>query len=86
MDKSAGKTQKAQIQRLLDGGIRTEVSQLSRLLHDKFMVVDGKKVWTGSYNCTVPAENRNRENALILDCPEAAELYEKEWVLIEIGN
>jgi phosphatidylserine/phosphatidylglycerophosphate/cardiolipin synthase-like enzyme len=45
---SAGKSQKAQIQRLLDAGIRTEVSQLSRLLHDKFMVVDGKKVWTAA--------------------------------------
>lgn len=83
---SAGKNQQLQIERLRSAGIRVEVSQLSRLLHNKFMVVDGKRVWTGSYNWTTQAEERHHENVVLLDCPEAAELYEREWAVIEIGK
>lgn len=83
---SEGKNQKVQIARLRSAGISAEISELSRLLHDKFAVFDRRRVWTGSYNWTVQAERRHRENAALLDCPEAAELYEHEWKLIEIGK
>lgn len=61
-----------------------EVSQLSRLLHDKFVVIDGRRVITGSFNWTTQAENRHRENVLILDCQDIARLYEEEWREIEV--
>lgn len=83
---SSGKNQKLQIARLHKAGIKVEISQLSRLLHNKFMVVDAKKVWTGSYNWTTQAENQHRENIVLLNCPEVADLFEREWVLIEIEN
>jgi phosphatidylserine/phosphatidylglycerophosphate/cardiolipin synthase-like enzyme len=46
--------------------------------HNKFAVIDGKRVITGSYNWTLKAE-QNWENLLFLDCPELAEKYEQEW-------
>ena len=46
--------------------------------HNKFAVIDGTRVITGSYNWTVKAE-KNWENLLFLDCPELAQQYEKEW-------
>ncbi len=76
---SAGKTQRAALDRLQQGGVSVEVSEMSRLLHDKFAAVDARWVITGSFNWTVPAENRNRENVLVLDCPSLARLYEQEW-------
>jgi phospholipase D len=76
---SSGKGQKAQIARLKAEDVTVQVSRLSRLLHDKYAVIDRKKVWTGSYNWTVDAETRHRENAVLLDCPAAAELYQAEW-------
>jgi len=83
---SAGKNQKAQIERLKRSGIRAEVSELSRLLHNKFAVIDRRVVITGSYNWTVQAEHRHRENLVLLVCPSIAEVYEKEWALIESGR
>jgi len=46
--------------------------------HNKFAVIDRKRVITGSYNWTLKAET-NWENLLFLDCPELAAKYEKEW-------
>ena len=50
--------------------------------HNKFAVIDQDKVITGSYNWTLKAE-KNWENLLILDCPELAKLYVREWEAIQ---
>ncbi|MDP3790451.1 MAG: phospholipase D-like domain-containing protein [Candidatus Omnitrophota bacterium] len=36
------------------------------LMHNKFMIIDDKKIYTGSYNWTGQAEKLNRENLIIL--------------------
>lgn len=51
-----------------------EVSKDMELLHDKFCVIDFKKVITGSYNWTYKAAH-NSENILILDDPTVATQY-----------
>ena len=79
---SAGRTQSAAIARLTDAGVTVEVSNMSRQLHDKFAVIDGKWIITGSFNWTSNAENRNRENLVILDCLDLAQSFEAEWELI----
>jgi phospholipase D len=76
---SAGKSQAALLSRLRAGGIEVEVSRVGRLLHDKFAIVDGRWVVTGSFNWTEGAEGRNRENVLALDCPALARAFEAEW-------
>ena len=79
---SAGQAQSAAIARLRDAGVTVEVSNLSRQLHDKFAVIDGRWVITGSFNWTSNAEDRNRENLVMLDCPDLAQNFESEWGLI----
>ena len=76
---SAGRDQSALLGRLRTAGVAVDVSRSRWLLHDKFAVVDGRWVITGSYNWTIAADRRNRENVLILDCPSLAALYEAEW-------
>jgi len=49
--------------------------------HNKFAVIDDSRVITGSYNWTLKAE-KNWENLLILDCPELARMYLREWEAI----
>ena len=83
---SSGRGQQTAIARLRAAGISTEISELSRLLHDKFAVIDGQRVITGSFNWTTQAENRHRENVLIFECQDLARLYEEEWLDIEIGT
>jgi len=49
------------------------------LMHDKFAVVDGRTVWTGSYNITDNCAYRNNNNAIRIDSPELASIYEAEF-------
>lgn len=79
---SAGAAQSAALAQLADADVLVEVSTRSRLLHDKFAVIDQRWVITGSFNWTLSAENTNRENLLILDCPDLASNFAAEWQLI----
>jgi phosphatidylserine/phosphatidylglycerophosphate/cardiolipin synthase-like enzyme len=44
------------------------------------MVIDGKKVVTGSYNFTQSAELRNAENLLVIDDTKMAKAYLDNWI------
>jgi phosphatidylserine/phosphatidylglycerophosphate/cardiolipin synthase-like enzyme len=56
-------------------------------MHDKFMIVDGKFVMTGSFNWTYQAGSHNQENLLVVDHPFYIERYtmefEKLWKAFE---
>ena len=76
---SAGREQAALLNRLQAAGVSVAVSGSRTPIHDKFAVVDSRWVITGSFNWTTSAERRNRENVLVLDCPDLAALFEAEW-------
>lgn len=48
-------------------------------VHHKFCVIDGRKVWTGSYNITDSGTIYNNNNAVAVDCVELAEAYLTEF-------
>ncbi len=76
--RSAGKKIVALIDKLKAGGVEIQMVAPNGRNHNKFAIIDGRRVLTGSYNWTLKAEN-NWENLLILDCPELAKAYETEW-------
>ncbi len=43
--------------------------------HNKFCIVDGLAVWTGSYNITDSGTVYNNNNAVLIECPELAQEY-----------
>ncbi|MBU0490937.1 MAG: DUF1669 domain-containing protein [Chloroflexi bacterium] len=45
------------------------------IMHNKFLVIDGEWVWTGSWNLTINGTYRNNNNALIIHSPELAHNY-----------
>jgi phosphatidylserine/phosphatidylglycerophosphate/cardiolipin synthase-like enzyme len=50
------------------------------ILHDKFIVVDGRHVQTGSYNYSRSAADRNSENVLVMwNAPQVAATYLRHW-------
>ena len=51
----------------------------SGLMHNKFMIADGERVWTGSYNFTRNCSYFNDNHAVVLESRELAENYETEW-------
>lgn len=76
--KSTEKKENRLIKGLKTAGVSVQAVATDGRNHNKFAVIDDSKVITGSYNWTSKAES-NLENVLILDCPELAKKYEKEW-------
>ncbi len=68
-----------QVQRLLDAGIPIVQDNRGALMHNKFMVVDGAKVWTGSFNVSENAAFEQNNNAIQINSKELAENYTVEF-------
>jgi hypothetical protein len=49
------------------------------IMHHKFVVIDDRKVITGSYNWTIKARRYNRENVLLIDEPSIIREYLSEF-------
>ena len=68
-----------QLKQMEEKGILTLAHNRSGLMHNKFMIADNLYVWTGSYNLTRNCSRFNDNHAIVLESPELAENYEKEW-------
>jgi phosphatidylserine/phosphatidylglycerophosphate/cardiolipin synthase-like enzyme len=49
------------------------------IMHDKFVVIDKKIVWTGSWNLTVNGTYRNNNNVMVINSPSLAANYTAEF-------
>jgi phosphatidylserine/phosphatidylglycerophosphate/cardiolipin synthase-like enzyme len=65
--------------RLRRAGASVRDDQRRALMHNKFWIFDGRIVWTGSTNITVNGFFRNSNNVLVIESPEVAEIYEREF-------
>ena len=52
---------------------------LGGIMHNKFMIIDGKLLFTGSYNWSGSAETSNYENALFLTGATTIQKYQTEF-------
>lgn len=64
---------------LRQAGIGMRDDARSGLMHNKFVIIDQKTVWTGSWNYTVNGSYRNNNNALVLENAAAAAAYQAEF-------
>ncbi|MDK2372870.1 MAG: phospholipase D family protein [Candidatus Korarchaeota archaeon] len=65
--------------RLREAGIEVKLDGNPAYMHNKFMVIDGRVVLTGSYNYTKQADTRNDENLLVVIGEDIAGAYEAEF-------
>ena len=65
--------------KLKAAGISIKSDSSAGLMHDKFFVIDGRVVGTGSYNWTSAAENDNAENLVIFSSNSLASKYLNEF-------
>ncbi len=63
----------------IDAGIPVVFDSRSAFMHDKFCVVDGQRVWTGSTNITENGMFRNDNNAIVVASPELASNFTAEF-------
>ena len=67
------------VQACLRAGVPVLFDERNAIMHNKFCVADGQRVWTGSTNVTRNGMYRNNNNALLLRSPELAENYTNEF-------
>lgn len=68
-----------EIQELRDAGIEVLGDRRESLMHNKFMVIDGLEVWTGSMNFTVNGAYRNDNNLIHIRSSQLAQNYTTEF-------
>lgn len=61
-------------------GLYNSRANIMGSMHNKFAVIDGETVISGSYNWTTSAEKWNYENLLIISSSRVAEPFEKEFI------
>ena len=64
---------------LIKGGIPVRIGNQRGIMHNKFTVLDGQWVETGSFNYTNNASDKNNENQLYLNNPKVVEQYRKRF-------
>ena len=69
----------SQYEKMLESGIDVRKDSNPAYMHNKFAVIDGKIVITGSYNWSERASEKNDENLLIISSEGLAEEYEKSF-------
>jgi phosphatidylserine/phosphatidylglycerophosphate/cardiolipin synthase-like enzyme len=67
------------LDQLQAAGITVVNDERSALMHNKFMILDGTTVWTGSWNYTINDTYRNNNNALVLRSRQAVADYQAEF-------
>lgn len=67
------------ISKLEKNGIGVRGDQRSAFMHNKFVIVDGIYVFTGSYNATENGARKNNNNAILIRSSELADIYGYEF-------
>jgi phosphatidylserine/phosphatidylglycerophosphate/cardiolipin synthase-like enzyme len=77
---SRSNTSRQALNLLVNAGVPTRTVSVYPIHHDKYIVVDGLHVETGSFNYTTAAARRNSENVVVLwNNPDAARQYIAHW-------
>lgn len=80
LDKSNATAKYSSATFLANLGIPIRLNYQYAIMHNKFIIVDGKTTQTGSFNYSSAAEKKNAENVLILsDQLGLAQTYTREW-------
>jgi phosphatidylserine/phosphatidylglycerophosphate/cardiolipin synthase-like enzyme len=75
-DQEPGHGQFAMLQQ---AGIEVRADSRSALMHNKFWIFDSQRVWTGSTNITESGIFRQNNNAIVIESPQLAAIYEREF-------
>ena len=71
---------KSVVAELQNAGVEITRDKASGIAHNKVMIIDSKKVITGSFNFTEAADKRNAENVLLIQDKRIALEYLSNWM------
>ncbi len=67
------------VQRLKEAGVSYRDDGNAAIMHNKFAIIDGAMVLTGSFNYTLSADESNNENLVVLVSTRMADAFEREF-------
>jgi phosphatidylserine/phosphatidylglycerophosphate/cardiolipin synthase-like enzyme len=67
------------IARFKENKMFVRVGKQKGIMHNKFVIVDGKRLETGSFNFTNGAADKNQENQVYLSTPSIVERYQQRF-------
>ena len=78
-DRINNKIEGVNFQNLINLGSEFYFSNVEKMVHHKFCIIDDEVIITGSYNWTYYAENRNWENIIFINDKEIVDGYIQEF-------
>lgn len=82
VDKRQAKGPHSLVALLVKAGASVRFGRQRGVMHNKFTIVDGKMIETGSFNYTNHAATSNSENQIYLSEPSVVERYKKRFEVI----
>lgn len=79
VDRREAKSGHSLVKLLEKAGAELRYGHQKGIMHNKFVIVDGKMVETGSFNYTNGAAFKNNENQVYLAAPSIVERYQKRF-------
>jgi phosphatidylserine/phosphatidylglycerophosphate/cardiolipin synthase-like enzyme len=79
VDRRQAKGEHSLVPTLIKGGAQLRFGHQRGIMHNKFVIVDGKMVEIGSFNYTNHATEANQENQIYLSKPAIVERYKKRF-------
>jgi phosphatidylserine/phosphatidylglycerophosphate/cardiolipin synthase-like enzyme len=79
LDRSQATDRYSVARSLVQAGVPVRISNNSHIMHNKFAVLDGATVLTGSYNWSIAAFKDNDENLLVMNRPDLAQRYTERF-------
>ena len=79
VDNRQSKGEHSLVRTLIKGGANVRIGRQRGVMHNKFTIVDGKMIQTGSYNYTNNATENNAENQVYLAKPAIVDRYKARF-------
>lgn len=79
VDRKQAKAPHSLVPMLIKAGASVRLGRQRGIMHNKFMIVDGRMIETGSFNYTNGAAFKNNENQVYLANPAMVERYRKRF-------
>jgi len=86
LDRSNLKQKFSKLHELQRAKIEVGIDRVPGIAHNKVIIIDKKKVITGSFNFTSAADKRNAENVIIIEDAELANSYLQNWLNRKASN
>nr|WP_232037601.1 phospholipase D family protein [Candidatus Erwinia haradaeae] len=79
-DKKSNSSKYTAVTFLINHHVAVKLNEKYAIMHNKFIIIDGHSVETGSFNYTQSAVKHNAENVIYLrNCPKVSEKYMVEF-------